>query len=178
MVHPAQLPLPLCHCGCRLPACLPLGLTTQESGAQDTERGRHASLSTLLEEVRERGGARVPREELERARAEASARAALAVPALDASAWLLRGRLAGVEVFGCPGRCLGGRGNEGCSLYSGYAAEVFFGLLGLHHCCSTEDLPVRAFLEAQTSVLRDENMRLKERLRVMEEELSRLHRVL
>lgn len=38
--------------------------------AQDTERGRHASLSTLLEEVRERVNARVPRDELDRARVE------------------------------------------------------------------------------------------------------------
>lgn len=30
---------------------------------------------------------------------------------------------------------------------------------------------------AQASALRDENTRLKERLRVMEEELSRMHRV-
>lgn len=39
-------------------------------------------------------------------------------------------------------------------------------------------MTVRAWLGAQTGVLRDENTRLKERLRVMEEELSRLHRVL
>ena len=57
---------------------------------QDTERGRHASLSTLLEEVRDRVGARVPREELDRARAEARSCAASAVLALDASLWLKR----------------------------------------------------------------------------------------
>lgn len=52
---------------------------------QDTERGRHASLSTLLEEVRDRAGARVPRDELDRARAEASSCAAFAVSPLTAS---------------------------------------------------------------------------------------------
>lgn len=59
-----------------------------KSLGQDTERGRHASLSTLLEEVRDRVGGRVPREELDRARAEASSCAAFPVFALDAATWL------------------------------------------------------------------------------------------
>ncbi len=53
-----------------------------------------------------------------------------------------------------------------------------FALRASLHCHSAEERPVIARLGAQSGVLRDENTRLKERLRVMEEELSRLHRVL
>ena len=79
----AQLPHCPCLSGAVVDVHIPFVPDPSKRLGQDTERGRHASLSTLLEEVRDRVGGRVPREDLDRARAEARSCAAFAVSAVD-----------------------------------------------------------------------------------------------